>query len=518
MKKILTLALIGLCFLQVRGQSAEDALRYSQVFYTGTARSAAMGNAMTAVGGDFGALSINPAGSAIYPFSEVVFTPALHSTITESDYLSNDIRKNYSRLGITNFGYIGAYPTGNRSQHGLISFNLGIGYNSLNNYTERFSASGSTNESSWLAALAYETDGIHATSLDWNDHNSPFYNTNHRWSSILAWNSSLLDTIPGTRGYGYKGASEIYFNDDSFGVPGTLQQSYNRKVYGFTGEYLINGSVNISHKLFLGMSIGLQNISYRYAENYSEKALNPGDYAAQTAFESFTHTYNQSTNGMGVNLKFGAIFVPFKFLRLGASIHTPTWMRLTDEWDETIEAYFSSGNPRNIYLESPIGEYTYKVSTPFRWNVGAAVTMSSFGVISIDYEQVSYDKIKMRSSEYRNPFDEENQNIRRNYQTTHNIRLGAEFNLPVVSLRGGYAYYGNPEKDYGSENHIASAGLGYQNNGFFVDLTYMQRFEKKEYFSLYSDIYDGPDLLIPAPTGEQATSNWKLLLSIGLRF
>ena len=518
MKKIFTLTLIALCGLQALAQSAQDALRYSQTYYTGTARSAAMGNAMTAVGGDFGSLSINPAGSAVYPFSEVVFTPALHSSISRSDYLSNNTQENYSRLGLTNFGYIGAYSTNNRSRTGLISFNLGIGYNGMNNFTERFSATGNTNESSWLAALAANTDGTFALDLDWNDHYSPFHNANHRWSSILAWNSSLLDTIPGTHGYGYKGASEIYFNDNSFGIPGTLQQDYTRKVYGNVGEYLINGSVNISHKLFLGMSIGFQNVWYNYEESYSERAMNPNDYAAQTAFESFTHTYNHSTTGTGVNLKFGAIFVPFKFLRLGASIHTPTWMTLYDEWDETIDAYFSSGNPRNIYLESPVGEYKYKVNTPFKWNVGAAVTLGSYGVISADYEQVSYNKIKMNSSEFKNPFAGENQYMRRNYQTTHNFRLGAELNIPVVSLRGGYAYYGNPEKDYGSESHIASAGLGFQSKHFFMDLTYMQRFEKKEYFSLYDDIYDGSDLLISAPIGEQATSNWKLLLSIGFRF
>ena len=42
-----------------------DALNYSETDYLGTARSVGMGNAMTAVGGDLGSLTFNPAGSAV---------------------------------------------------------------------------------------------------------------------------------------------------------------------------------------------------------------------------------------------------------------------------------------------------------------------------------------------------------------------------------------------------------------------------------------------------------------------
>ena len=47
------------------GQNAWDAMRYSQVNYQGTARSLALGNAVTALGGDFGSITLNPAASAV---------------------------------------------------------------------------------------------------------------------------------------------------------------------------------------------------------------------------------------------------------------------------------------------------------------------------------------------------------------------------------------------------------------------------------------------------------------------
>ena len=45
-------------------QTMYDALRFSENNYEGTARTIAMGNAFTALGGDPGAVTINPAGSA----------------------------------------------------------------------------------------------------------------------------------------------------------------------------------------------------------------------------------------------------------------------------------------------------------------------------------------------------------------------------------------------------------------------------------------------------------------------
>lgn len=52
-------------------QTAYDALMFSENNYEGTARSVAMGNAFTALGGDLGAVTINPAGSAVANYSQI---------------------------------------------------------------------------------------------------------------------------------------------------------------------------------------------------------------------------------------------------------------------------------------------------------------------------------------------------------------------------------------------------------------------------------------------------------------
>ncbi len=71
-------------------QNVGNALLFSQQNYGSTARSKAMGNAFGALGGDFGSLSINPAGIGIYQYGEIsASTNLLNLNSTESSYQGN---------------------------------------------------------------------------------------------------------------------------------------------------------------------------------------------------------------------------------------------------------------------------------------------------------------------------------------------------------------------------------------------------------------------------------------------
>ena len=75
-KTAITLMLMASAAL-CHAQNAYDALAFSENNYEGTARTVAMGNAFTALGGDLGAVTINPAGSAVAGYSQFSITPAL---------------------------------------------------------------------------------------------------------------------------------------------------------------------------------------------------------------------------------------------------------------------------------------------------------------------------------------------------------------------------------------------------------------------------------------------------------
>lgn len=493
-------------------QNAYDALRYSEQYSEGTARSVAMGNAFVALGGDMGGLSINPASSGVYRYSEVVFTPSLTVSSTTSDYLGWSGEGSKTRAGVANIGYIGTSNTGRRS--GLVSWSAGLVLNKQNNYTHARNVYGRTDASSWLGSLAYNTGGVYAPSMDLTDRNDPFYNGGASWNSILAWNTSLLDTLPHTNDQ-YIAATEN-LNGMDISVGGELEQRFNSVSTGSVSEAIINWGGNFSNKLFVGVNMGIQSIVYKYEENYSEQAMNSSDF--HSGFRYFSAGYRYKATGTGINLKAGLIYLPAEWLRLGASISTPTWMYLSEEWENGMNSDFSDGYSQR--LVSPLGTYNYRLNTPFRWNVGVALRMGALGVLSADYESVDYTKAKLKDADYEFGYDVENSDIMNLFAKQDILRIGAEINVnPAFAVRGGFQHYSTPYRGGKSDDalNIGSFGIGYVMpcgaSDFFIDLTYQQKLNRTtEDFALYGDTD------IAAPVGSSKNSNWKLLLSLGLKF
>ena len=516
-KSILYILSITLTFIavnSVKAQSIYDALRFSQNYYEGTARSIGVGNAMTSLGGDLGAVTINPAAAGIYRYSEFVVTPLLTFSHDRTNYLNNDTKINKTRFGLANVGIVGVFDTGRK--YGIKNVNLSISSNGVNNYNSRTSASGREAVTSWLSSLATGTNGIKGTSMDMpeNDKYAPFY-SGASWKSVLAWNAFLLDTLPGTNDQ-YVAANEN-INGAAIELGGPIDQSFYRNITGYNSEINFNISTNISDKVFLGLNIGVQNLYYSHYETYSETALDSKDF--QTGFKSFTHTYSQTTAGAGFNIKAGIIYLPIKGLRLGASIATPTWLYLNDRWEEKIETTHNIQNGHYSIL-SPLGEYSYRVNTPFRVNAGASYVFGKYGFISADYEFADYSMIEMiESNGSVGGFLNQNRDIQQQFKTTHNIRVGAEFKpIQPLSIRLGYNLYSSAEKNFDATQHLASIGVGYKSKGgFFIDLAYQQQLNYiKEAYSLYSNYSDVPELEVPIMKNDYLKS--KLLLSIGIRF
>ncbi|MEG1511524.1 MAG: hypothetical protein RR407_06405 [Bacteroidales bacterium] len=514
--KLLFVITITLAFgIKASAQGMYDAYKFSQQFSEGTARSVAMGNAFVALGGDLGAISINPASSGVYRFSELVVTPSLTISNSNVNYLGNNITDNKTRFGVANFGYVGSFKTG-RENNGLINWNIALTFNRVNNYTNRMSASGRTSNSSWLSSLAQRTNGIHATNMDLNEYNNPYDRV--PWTSVLAWNTSLLDTLPDS-GKDYYGATENITGYD-INVGGELDQRYTRESTGNVSEAVINFGGNISNKLFFGINLGIQSIWYKNSETYSETAVNSSNF--QSGFEHFSHRYSTHTSGTGINLKFGLIYLPIAGLRVGASISTPTWMYLHDEWEESMSSQLSDGYKQN--LTSPLGTYNYRLSTPFRWNIGAAYTFGKIGALSVDYENANYSQMKMKDPDYPNQFNDTNSDIKRAFKSSNILRAGAEIRItPEFALRAGYQYYSSGEKaningtnmNTNSAIQYGSLGIGYvSQSGFFADIAYQQQLKKiEESFALYDDVTGSA-----APIGINKWNNFKLLLSVGIRF
>ena len=515
-RKLIFGAIVLCCSTAAFAQNAYDALRFSEQYTEGTARSAAMGNAFTALGGDMGGITVNPASSAVYRYSEFQVTPTVSGTSSNVNYLGSNSSENTTRAGISSLGYVGSYNTG-RNHSGLVSWSFGLVISKQNSFNSAMRVNGRTNSTSWAGALAANTNGIYAPDMDLNGNNDPYFRVNAPWNSILGWNTTLLDTLPGTSDQ-YIAATE---NLDGYNISvgGDLDQLFRSTSRGNITEATINFGGNISNKLFLGVNIGIHSITYRYEETYNESALNSNDF--QTGFEKFSAGYRYNAAGSGINLKAGLIYLPTNWLRLGAAISTPTWIFLSEEWENGMSSNFSDGYSQS--LVSPLGTFDYTLNTPFRWNIGAALKLGTIGVLSADYESVDYSTARFYNTGYGNgtgSFSDTNEDIELTLGTQRIFRAGAEVNAtPTLAIRAGYQYYSSPYADNKSADakNAASLGIGYSApwgaSNFFVDLTYQMLIANgNEEFSLYADT----DL--PAPTGTNRNDNWRLLLSLGFRF
>ena len=465
-KLILTLFTIAGLTSMSFGQYVDQALIFSQQNFGSTARSKAMGNAFGAIGGDFSSLSINPAGIGVYIRSEATGTLNLMNMAnTETTYQGQITDDRRNSFNFRNFGYVLATPTQGGSS-GLVSFNFGIGFNKLNNFDQNISVGKTGSPHSRMDAFAENTNGINSTNL--LDENNPYTNGTP-WESKLAWENYLINVKnPDANHMGSNYESILFANE-------LVDQNLTINKEGFINEYVAAFGANFNHQLYLGATIGMQDLYYNESKTYSEDG----------EFGYFDYYSTASTRGFGYNLKLGIIYRPVPALRLGAAIHTPTYFDLKEEYSSVMSSNLqnvSSAADGPHKAETPLGDYGYKMDTPSRMIGSIAYQFGKKGMISCDYELVDYSKMKLRNGRDGYSFSSENTDIKAIYQSASNLRIGGEYKpTDVLSLRAGYELFGNPYKTY--VNGISqpntsfsyttiNAGIGYRISNVFFDLSY----------------------------------------------
>ncbi len=471
-----SILITGLLFLTyiLSAQYAEDALRYSQIYYQGTARSMAVGGAFGALGGDFSTLSTNPGGIGIYRTSEILGTLSFTPRKVTSLYNGTVADNNSFVMSFNNFGYVNAKRIG-RGGKGWKYFQFALGMNRLNNFNTNTFTQGINNKSSRIdayldEALDYLDGGGDLDNLTSYD---PFY-------IGPAWETYLLDTLT------FDGTTYLV----SPVPPGGLMQSQAVETHGSTNEWFVSAGANFNDILYIGATLGLPYTRYLRTTTYFETDI--ADTIA--TFDNWSVTEDLYTRGMGVNFKIGAIVRPVDWLRIGAAFHTPTYYwGMRDTWSTytTSDVFALSTDawvtPDFDNYASVIGEYKYKLTTPMRIIGDLGIVIKKIGFISGEYEYVNYTSAKFKANDY--DFYNENQDIKTYFKATHNFRVGTEWRVSRISFRGGYALYASPYKNNlndGSRQSY-SGGLGYRGDNFALDVAYVYSKSSEDYY-LY--IYD----------------------------
>ncbi|MCF6358806.1 MAG: hypothetical protein L3J54_13470 [Draconibacterium sp.] len=480
----------------MQAQDFEDALRYSQFQVQGTARSGAMGNAFGALGGDFTSVSINPAGLGIYRSGEFVITPKSSFTKIESSYWGSNVEDTNHKFTLNNLSYVSSMSLAGRNEVGLISVNIGIGYNRLKEFNSNAYVVGNKIDGSYMD---YFADNANADI--WND-----------YYEELAWNTDMLL---------YDEDNDEYWHDIQDAGYGQNQRKSISKS-GSIDEYSFAIGLNFNHKLYLGASWGIDYLYYRE----SSQIFEVDEQGNIPYFNEFRFNSYLRTSGYGNNFKFGAIFKPTHQIRLGVSIHTPTYYRLRDVFETSMYSYITYDDGSEKYNEySPTNSYDYKLQTPMRTTFSGAFIIAKSGLISVDYELVSYGKAKLKNGGDGYSFYDENLDISKAYKTSGNLRIGGEYMiLKGVSLRGGYEWHQSAYNSYSfgasqlnseSDLMVYSGGLGYRSGLFFADVAYrysvIDNFDFP-YSTPVSDIYPAPKMI------RFNTVKHDVLFTIGYKF
>jgi hypothetical protein len=132
--KNLVLTLMGVAsMVSTYGQDLTDALRYSTGETEGTARFKSMSGAFGALGGDMSAVSINPAGSAIFNLSHGSMTIATQSKSNAVLYGSNTQRIKDDSFDMTQIGATLVFNNRNL-ESGWNKFVISLFYEQLQSY------------------------------------------------------------------------------------------------------------------------------------------------------------------------------------------------------------------------------------------------------------------------------------------------------------------------------------------------------------------------------------------------
>lgn len=540
-KKVFALLLCGLP-LMINAQDAFDVLQMSQTELRGTSRFQSMAGAFGALGGDLSTLTQNPAGIGVYRSSDLGITMSVDCNSVKAGV----DKMNETRFNINNVGYVGAIRLNSETVPNL---NFGFTYNRLQSFNRHYVggvANIPTSMSNYIADEFVNVPGFTDADLYWTDDFNPYFDGNAPWAAVTTFD------MP-TKTYGYVGiinANDGYMQG-LFGDATTGNAYYEVDERGHADEYNIGFGGNVANKLYFGLDFGILDLDYRSFQAYEEDLNNAYVMTDdEDLYQSPISNHNTRADwglynylhseGTGVNFKLGLIWRPTQALRIGAAFHTPTFYDMRDTYyvEASLKAY-QDGNQLYSATKGSNDGYDYSsnytISTPWRFMGSVAGVIGTQGIISLDYEYVANQTMRI-GDDRGNNYPDVTYNVKDYFKPSHIIRLGAEYRVnPSWSLRAGYSYkttqvkkgvddydYNiitvgtNPTYQYDNTVQNITCGVGYRYKSFYSDVAYVHNIRESVYnaFSPINDEYGYE----PNVSADVKNNNNRISLTLGMRF
>ena len=474
MRKIL-LGVILTSGLFTYGQQIQDLPLFGLEQRTGTARFQAMAGAFGALGGDFSALAINPAGAAVFKHSQMGFGLSYFQTKNNTQLNATNTQANKGHLGFNQAGIVFVYNNSQNSPWKKISFALNS--DNSNQYKSRINAKGNTPNGLDQYFLQY-ANGIpfgDILKLDGELLEEAYLNIGAEigydaQQAFLGYYSGVLDP------------TELDNNSISSYVSNAryqqVRQNHQIQTKGRNSKFVATTAAQYKDFLFLGAGLEFQSLVYE-----KQGRINEDGYSANSPIQYIDFDNFIRTDGNGVALSLGAIAKVSQILRLGVSYRTPTWYTISEKTHqqigsnlEDVDIEFIDQNQINLFED-------YRTTIPSKITLSGALVFGKNGLLSVDYSQQDFSTARFRP--LRDPyFNELNNAASNSLGTVNSLNIGGEFNLSRWSLRIGYSTQNSPFKNNSANTTNTSAGLGWIFNGGRIDFAFSQWKQNQSFYAL----------------------------------
>ena len=520
MKKKIIFGLMAMAAITANAQETYENANLMQPELTGTARYIGMGGAMEALGADISTISTNPAGIGLFRSSSVNLSFGLSSQLDVTTYGSD----HKTVPSFDQAGFVYSMRTNSRS-----FLNFAFNYSKSRNFNQILNAAGKLN-------------GSAQNKLTYNK-----FVGNDDFIYIDKDGTLLSDYIQFSQ-LDYLYANNINYDEDEagngsfYGYDGDAYDMY-RAQSGYIGRYDFNISGNVNNRFYWGVTVGVQDVHYNAYSDYIE--------SLGTSTVEVMDT--RKITGTGVDVKAGVIFRPVEEspFRIGLSVSTPTWYKLTTSNYTSMSLL--NGNVSQQLFAPEIGEsYEFKLYTPWKFGASLGHTVGNNLALGLSYEYADYSTADTRVIDGYDYYGNEesyseyatNQHTKNTLKGVSTIKAGLEFKPdPSLAVRLGFNYvapmydklgvkdgtldsYGvfyQSQSDFTNweDTYRITAGLGYNIDKFSIDLAYQYSTTNGN----FSPFYDCADNI----NSESLTNNnfdvckvsnkrHQLMLTLGYRF
>ena len=469
MKRLIVLIIMVLSNTVIHSQGISDALRYFKENQQGTARFQAMSGAFGALGGDFSAINVNPAGAAVFVNNQVSFTLSNSAIRNNSNYIGSATSTKNSNFDLNQAGVVFVFNDYN-PKNDWKKLALSINYENVNNFDNALFSTGRNNNSIDQYFLSYANPNIGQGGI--------FLGTlqNSRYEDL---NYKDQQAFLGYNGYIINPTDPSDLNNDTYITNVPTGSGFNHQNYvestGYIGKLNFNIATQYKDKFYFGLNLNSHFTDFRQSTRFYESNSNSTESGVRTIrFDNDLYTY-----GSGFSFQLGAIAKITTEFRAGLTYQSPTWYRLFDELQQNLTTTgFNYGNPPNPNLSSTTPDSNiiiiyqpYSLRVPGKWTGSLAYVFGKKGLISLDYTHRDYSNTLFTP---RNEFQTSNQILGNTLATAGELRIGGEYKIEAWSLRAGYRFEQSPYKNKNTMGDLTgySSGIGYNFGSTKVDLSY----------------------------------------------